>query len=44
MEADMIVVMNEGGITGIGTHQELLETNAEYREIWESQSGMRKGA
>ncbi len=44
MEADMIVVMNEGGITGIGTHQELLETNAEYREIWESQSGMRKEA
>lgn len=44
MEADMIVVMNEGGITGTGTHQELLETNAEYREIWESQSGMRKGA
>lgn len=44
MEADMIVVMNEGGITGIGTHEELLESNSEYREIWESQSGMRKGA
>ncbi len=44
MEADMIIVMNEGRITGIGNHQELLETNEEYREIWESQSGMRKGA
>ncbi len=44
MEADMIIVMNEGRITGIGSHEELLETNEEYREIYESQSGMKKGA
>ena len=44
MEADMIIVMNEGSITGIGTHKELLESNEEYREIYESQSGMKKGA
>ena len=43
-EADMIIVMNEGTITGIGTHEELLESNEEYREIYESQSGMKKGA
>ncbi|MCQ2430780.1 MAG: ABC transporter ATP-binding protein/permease [Clostridia bacterium] len=36
-EADRIIVVNEGKITGIGTHDELLETNAEYREIYESQ-------
>ena len=40
-DADMIVVMNEGTITGIGTHEELLQSNTEYREIFESQSGMR---
>ena len=44
MDADMIIVMNEGRITGIGNHSELLETNEEYREIYESQSGIRKGA
>lgn len=42
MEADMIIVMNEGQITGIGTHEELLENNTEYREIYDSQTG--KGA
>ncbi|MBR6314831.1 MAG: ABC transporter ATP-binding protein, partial [Clostridia bacterium] len=39
MDADMIVVMNEGKITGVGTHAELLESNLEYREIYESQTG-----
>ena len=43
MEADQIIVMNEGRITGIGTHQELLASNTEYQEIAESQLG-RKGA
>ena len=37
MEADTIVVMNDGKITGIGTHEELLETNSEYSEIYYSQ-------
>ena len=39
MDADEIIVLNEGEITGIGTHEELLKTNTEYREIYESQSG-----
>ncbi|MBR0158334.1 MAG: ABC transporter ATP-binding protein [Clostridia bacterium] len=38
-DADMIVVVNEGRITGIGKHDELLRDNLEYREIYESQSG-----
>ncbi len=37
MEADQIVVMNEGTVTGIGTHEYLLANNEEYREIYESQ-------
>ena len=36
-DADKIIVMNDGEITGIGTHSELLESNAEYSEIYYSQ-------
>ena len=39
--ADMIVVMDDGCITGVGTHMELLETNEAYQEIYESQMGKR---
>ncbi len=42
-EADKIIVMNEGRITGIGTHDELLNTNREYREIYESQQDGKGG-
>lgn len=38
MNADMILVINEGKITGIGKHDELLKTNEEYREIYISQT------
>ena len=37
-EADMIIVMDNGCITGIGTHKELLESNKEYNEIYYSQN------
>lgn len=37
-DADMIVVMDEGTITGIGSHDELLENNIEYQEIYYSQN------
>ena len=36
-DADMIIVMNEGKITGVGTHIELLKNNTEYNEIYSSQ-------
>ena len=37
-DADFIIVMNDGKITGIGTHQQLLDTNEEYGEIYYSQT------
>jgi ATP-binding cassette subfamily B protein len=37
-DADKIVVMNEGRITGVGTHEQLLRDNVEYREIYDSQT------
>jgi ATP-binding cassette subfamily B protein len=37
MDADRIIVLDQGKIAGIGTHQELLETNAVYQEIVASQ-------
>lgn len=37
MDADQIVVMDEGRVTGVGSHLELLRNNQEYREIYESQ-------
>lgn len=37
MDADQIIVMNDGRITGVGTHEELLQTNTEYQEIYNSQ-------
>ena len=36
-DADMIIVMDNGEINGIGTSKELLENNAIYREVYESQ-------
>lgn len=36
-DADRIIVLEEGRINGIGTHEELLESNAIYREVYESQ-------
>ena len=37
-DADHIIVMEEGRVNGFGTHDELLETNEIYREVYESQT------
>lgn len=36
-EADKIIVLDNGTINGIGTHEELLKSNEIYREVYESQ-------
>lgn len=40
-DADIIIVLDDGKINGIGTHDELLKTNAIYNEVYTSQT---KGA
>lgn len=36
-DADKIIVMENGLINGVGTHEELLKSNAIYKEIYDSQ-------
>ncbi|MCH5211051.1 MAG: ABC transporter ATP-binding protein [Oscillospiraceae bacterium] len=37
VDADKILVLSEGNVTGFGTHDELMKTNDEYRDIYQSQ-------
>ncbi len=37
-DADLILVMDNGSIDGMGTHDELLASNAIYKEVYESQN------
>ena len=39
-DADMIIVMENGMVSDVGNHQQLMETSEIYREVYESQ---RKG-
>lgn len=37
-DADKIIVLNDGAVDAVGTHEELLRTCAIYREVYESQN------
>lgn len=39
LQSDRIIVLDDGGVVGIGTHDELLAGCEVYREIYESQFG-----
>jgi len=39
MDADKILVLDNGRVSGFGTHAELLETNEIYKDVYESQQG-----
>lgn len=38
MDADRIIVINDGKIDGFGTHEELLATNEIYRDVYDTQT------
>ncbi|MDY3032116.1 MAG: ABC transporter ATP-binding protein [Clostridia bacterium] len=42
IEADKIIVLEDGRISGIGTHEELMRSSGEYREIYSSQTDMKE--
>lgn len=42
-DADQIIVLNNGMIDGIGTHEELLKTNEIYKDIYYSQNKVMEG-
>ena len=39
MGLDTIMVLDEGRIIGMGTHEELLASTPQYRDIYETQMG-----
>ena len=43
MDSDRIIVMDDGKINDFGTHEELLERNEIYRDIYEQQTGAGSG-
>ncbi len=38
VEADQIVVLNDGNISDVGTHEELLARSSEYKHLWDAQA------
>ncbi len=43
MDADRIIVMDDGKVNGFGTHEELLSSNEIYKDVYEAQTGAGSG-
>ncbi len=43
LHADRILVLEEGGVAGYGTHEELMQSCEIYQDIWRIQTGVTKG-
>lgn len=43
MDADQIIIMDNGKINAVGTHEQLLKTNEIYREVYTSQNRNNEG-
>ncbi len=43
LHADRILVLEEGGVAGYGTHEELMQSCEIYQDIWQIQTGVTKG-
>ncbi|MBC1514421.1 ABC transporter ATP-binding protein, partial [Listeria booriae] len=39
IQADKILVLDQGKLVGVGSHKELIKENAIYREIYDTQKG-----
>ncbi len=39
MQADQIIVLEDGDVVGVGTHEQLLASCETYKEIYDSQFG-----
>ncbi|MDE5769674.1 MAG: ABC transporter ATP-binding protein/permease, partial [Oscillospiraceae bacterium] len=42
-DADMIIVLDGGAVSAVGTHEELLQTSEIYREVYEQQTNSNNG-
>lgn len=42
-DAKQIIVVDNGRVNGIGTHEELLKGNARYRSMWTAHIGAMEG-
>ena len=42
MKDNRILVLEEGGVAGYGTHEELMKTCEIYQDIWQIQTGISK--
>lgn len=42
-DADQIVVVNNGTIESIGTHEQLLKSSRLYKDMWEAHIGAKDG-